>query len=46
MEKKKRHYTPRKRLTGEDIAMLHERESDPEAGEAGSYKYKDDIDGA
>ena len=34
-------------LTGEDIDMLHEKESDPQASEErGSYRYKDNIDGA
>lgn len=32
--------------TGEDYDMLHENEMDPEAGQAGSYKYKDHEDGA
>lgn len=36
-----------KHLTGEDIEMLHEGETDPEGSESsGSYRYKDDIDGA
>lgn len=43
-EKRKRRFTP---LTGEDIEMLHENDSDPQASDyRGSYRYKDDIDGA
>jgi hypothetical protein len=32
--------------TGEDIDMLHENETDPQSGSAGSYAYKDHEDGA
>ncbi len=46
MEKNKKKKWP-SRLTGEDIEMLHERETDPEASDYnGSYRYKDHIDGA
>lgn len=31
---------------GADAEMLRENEVDPQSGESGSMKYKDDIDGA
>lgn len=47
MEKKKNNRYLRSSLTGEDIDMLHEKESEPESSDyRGSYRYKDHIDGA
>ena len=42
----KKHAWNRTHRTGEDIAMLNERKIDPQAGESGSVRYKDHIDGA
>lgn len=43
-EKRKHRFT---HLTGEDIEMLHENDSDPQSSDSwGSYRYKDNIDGA
>ena len=42
----KKHAWNRTHRTGEDIAMLNERKTDPQAGESGSVRYKDHIDGA
>ena len=47
MEKKKYRPYRRSSLTGEDIDMLHERQSEPESrDDSGNYRYKDHIDGA
>jgi hypothetical protein len=36
----------RENRTGEDIDMLHEKESDPESSDSGSESYKDNYDAA
>jgi hypothetical protein len=39
--------TPKSNRTGEDIDMLHEKESDPESGDdRGNYSYRDNYDAA
>lgn len=45
-EESKKHTTLRDNRTGEDIDMLHEKETDPEDYDSGSTKYKDNYDGA
>lgn len=45
-EENKKHTALRNNRTGEDIDMLHEKDSDPESSDSGSLKYKDDYDGA
>lgn len=44
---KNRHDVNRLNRTGEDIDMLNESKSEPESDErSGSYRYKDNYDGA
>jgi hypothetical protein len=44
---KTEHQEKRSNRTGEDIDMLHEKESDPESNDnEGSYSYKDNYDAA
>lgn len=46
-EKKKTELPRDLSLTGEDIDMLHERETDPQGSDySGDYSYKNHMDGA
>jgi hypothetical protein len=45
-EEEKKHDHQKNNRTGEDIDMLHEKDSDPESGDYGSSSYKDNYDAA
>jgi hypothetical protein len=45
-ETDKKNETRKSNRTGEDIDMLHEKETDPESGDEGSSSYKDNYDAA